>query len=83
MGTRKNRLGSENLYIAWACFHYVILLYTAFSVLIFICCLFAGVVPCGGPKKSPHISSIVQLIFSFWCLEINEDILRNQKFIIG
>ena len=25
----------------------------------------AGVVPCGGPKKSPHTSSIVQIIFSF------------------
>ena len=25
----------------------------------------AGVVPCGGPKKSPHTSSIVQIILSF------------------
>ena len=25
----------------------------------------AGVVPCGGPKKSPRTSSIVQIIFSF------------------
>ena len=25
----------------------------------------AGVVPCGGPKKSPRTSSIVQVIFSF------------------
>ena len=41
------------------------------------------VVPCGGPKKSPRTSSIVQVIFSFWSLEISEDILRNQKFIIG
>ena len=43
----------------------------------------AGVVPCGGPKKSPRTSSIVQVIFSFWSFEISEDILRNQKFIIG
>ena len=43
----------------------------------------AGVVPCGGPKKSPRTSSIVQIIFSFWSFEISEDILRNQKFIIG
>ena len=43
----------------------------------------AGVVPCGGPKKSPRTSSIVQVIFSFWSFEIIEDILRNQKFIIG
>ena len=43
----------------------------------------AGVVPCGGPKKSPHTSPIVQVIFSFWSFEISEDILRNQKFIIG
>ena len=37
--------------------------------------------PCGGPKKSPRTSSIVQIIFSFWFFEINEDILRNQKCI--
>ena len=43
----------------------------------------AGVVPCGGRKKSPRTSSIVQVIFSFWSFEIREDILRNQKFIIG
>ena len=43
----------------------------------------AGVVPCGGPKKSPRTSSIVQVIFSFWSFEISEDVLRNQKFIIG
>ena len=43
----------------------------------------AGVVPCGGPKKSPHTASIVQIIFSFWSFEIREGILRNQKIIIG
>ena len=43
----------------------------------------AGVVPCGGPKKSPRTSSIVQVIFSFWSFEISEDILRNQKYFIG
>ena len=43
----------------------------------------AGGVPCGGPKKSPRTSSIVQVIFSFWSFEISEDILRNQKLIIG
>ena len=43
----------------------------------------AGVVPCGGPKKYPRTSSIVQVMFSFWSFEISEDILRNQKFIIG
>ena len=43
----------------------------------------AGVVPCGGLKKYPRISSIVQIIFSFWSFEFREDILRNQKTIIG
>ena len=43
----------------------------------------AGVVPCGGPKKSPRTSSIVQIIFSFWSFEISEGILRNQKIAIG
>ena len=33
-------------------------------------------------KISP-ISSIVQIIFSFWSLEISEGIPRNQKYIIG
>ena len=43
----------------------------------------AGVVPCGGPKKSPRTSSIVQIIFFFvLVLEISKDILRNQKLII-
>ena len=36
----------------------------------------AGVVSCGDPKKSPHISSIVQIIFYFWSFEINGNILR-------
>ena len=39
--------------------------------------------PCGGPKKSPRTSSIVQIIFYFWSFEISEGILRNQKIIIG
>ena len=39
--------------------------------------------PCGGPKKSHRTSSIVQIIFSVWSFEISEDILRNQKIIIG
>ena len=43
----------------------------------------ASVVPCDGPKKSPRTPSIVQSIFSFWFFEISEDILRNQKIIIG
>ena len=34
-------------------------------------------------KKSPCTSSIVQVIFPFWPFEISEDILRNQKFVIG
>ena len=38
---------------------------------------------CGGPKKYPRSSSIVQIIFSFWSFEISEGILRNQKFITG
>ena len=43
----------------------------------------AGVVPCGGLKKSPRTSSVVQIIFSFWYFEISEGILRNEKIIIG
>ena len=39
--------------------------------------------PSGGGKKSLRTSSIVQIVFSFWSLEISEDILRNQKFIVG
>ena len=36
----------------------------------------AGVVPCGGPKRSPRTSSLVQIIFFFWSFEINGNILR-------
>ena len=43
----------------------------------------AGVLPCGGPKKSLRTSSIVHIIFSFWSFEISEGILNYQKFIIG
>ena len=42
----------------------------------------AGGVPCGGPRKSPRTSSIVQIIFSFWSFKISEGILRNQKIIV-
>ena len=38
---------------------------------------------CGGPKKSPRTSSIVQIIFHFWSFDISEDILRNQNNIIS
>ena len=30
--------------------------------------------PCGGPKKSPRTSSIVQIIFLFRSFEISKDI---------
>ena len=43
----------------------------------------AGVVPCGGPKKSTRTSSIVQIIFFVWSFEISEGILRNQTITIG
>ena len=39
----------------------------------------AGVVPGGGPKKSPRTSSMVQIIFYFWSFDINGNILRIQK----
>ena len=53
------------------------------SVLLSFAITAAGVVQCGGPKRSPRTSSIVQIIFSFWSFEISEGILRNQKIIIG
>ena len=43
----------------------------------------AGVVPCGGPRKSPCTASIVQILFFFWSFEISKGIQRNQNFIIG
>ena len=48
-----------------------------------LCILFAitavGVVPCGGPKKSPHTSSIVQIIFLFRSFEISQDVQSVQN----
>ena len=31
----------------------------------------------GGPYKSSHTTSVVQIIFSFWSFKISEGILRN------
>ena len=42
----------------------------------------AGVVLCGGPKKQPRTSSIVQFIFFFWSFEIRGNTLRYQKILI-
>ena len=54
------------------------------SVLILFVIAAAGVVPCGGPKSPLSCTlSIVQIIFTFWSFEISEDILRNQKIIVG
>ena len=35
---------------------------------------------CGGPKKFPRTSSIVQIIFSFWSFEISEGTLGYQNW---
>ena len=43
----------------------------------------AGVVPCGGRKKSPRTPNIVQFTFYVWSFEISVNILRNQKYMIG
>ena len=53
------------------------------SVIFLFAITAAGVVPCGGRKKSPRTSSIVQIKFSFWSFEISEGILGDQKIIIG
>ena len=42
-----------------------------------------GVVPCGGPKKFPRTSSIVQIIFSFWSFEISGGVLGGRRMTIG
>ena len=39
----------------------------------------AGVVPCGGPKKSPRTSSIVQIIFFVRSVEISKYIQSVQN----
>ena len=39
----------------------------------------AGVVPCGGRKKSPRTSSIVQIIFLFRSFEISKNIQSVQN----
>ena len=41
------------------------------------------VVQCDGHKTSPRTSTIVQSIFCFRSFEVNENILRNQKLMIG
>ena len=39
----------------------------------------AGDVPCGGPKRSPRTSSIVQIIYLFRSFEISKDIKGVQN----
>ena len=53
------------------------------SLLILFAITAAGVVPCGGPKKSPRTSSIVQIIFFFWSFAIREGMSGNQKLLMG
>ena len=43
-------------------------LYTLFAITT------AGAVPCGGPKKSPRTSPMVQIIFLFRSFEISKNI---------
>ena len=38
---------------------------------------------CGGPEKSPRTSSMLQIIFFVWSIEISEGILRNLNIMIG
>ena len=64
------------------------LLYTIYVTVLKVATTFftftaAGVVPYGGPKKSPRTSSIVPIIFSFLSFEISEEFLKNQKIIIS
>ena len=48
---------------------------TGYSNYILFAITAVGVVPCGGPKKSPRTSSIVQIIFLFWSrFEISENV---------
>ena len=61
--------------------HYYVHCSQRISVLFLFAFTAAGVVSCGGPKKSPRTSLII--MFSNWSLEISEGILRNQKIIIG
>ena len=51
---------------------FVFLLLPKDLTIIFFAITAAGVVPCGGPKKSPRTSSIVQIIFFFWSFGISE-----------
>ena len=40
----------------------------------------AGVVPCGGPKKYPRTSFIVQIIYPFWSFEIGEGVEKSENY---
>ena len=44
---------------------YFLLLPKDLTIILFAIITAAGVVPCGGPKKSPRTSAIVQIIFFF------------------
>ena len=57
------------------------LLLKGLNILVFVITV-AGAVPCGGPKKSPRTSYIMQIIFYVRSFEISDNILRTQKWYL-
>ena len=55
---------------------------TNFYLLLVFVITAADVVPCGGRKTTPRISSIVQIIFYFGSFEIKGNIMRIQKLVL-
>ena len=72
-------------YVVWPFFFLMIFFIALKGTHVWVLCAFtaAGVVQCGGRKTYPRNAIIVQFIFYFRSLEINVNILRNQKQMIG
>ena len=58
----------------------VLIAFKGFNFNILFLITAAGVVPCGGPKKFPGTSSIMQIIFFFWSFEISKNI-KGRKIV--
>ena len=79
---RSGRVGIESpvLYISqFSCFRLFIPKFCQLSFHIAIAITAAGVVSCGGRKKSPRTSSIVQIVIYFWSFQISGDVRLSKK----
>ena len=81
--TEENSISETTVWPSFLIFINIITAFEGTHFQILFAITAAGVVPCGGPKRSPRISSIVQIMFSFSSFEIREGIWGSLKILLG